>query len=158
MDAPMRATRLSRVALGDGGVGLFTWVSYLPRLPVQCHVSPPPCPVVPGVATPCPASPKPRRQQRTMDSIPGHDEEEKAFLPPGDRDERSLRRNTRKSPARWLRLALECAMAVTILVLLIFPVSSPAQWTSRRSPVPVCKWLQQGSWGLLKKETLTSCP
>ena len=67
------------------------------------------------------------------------DVEEQAFLPPSQPPEDIVwpRREGRSSRAmRYLRIAVEIAMAVIIVVLLVDPVQE--QIEGKRSPVPKC--------------------
>lgn len=69
------------------------------------------------------------------------DEEQQAFLPEGEAREdasapASERRSTWRRPTSWfLRLALEVAMAFTIISLVISR-RNPADGSLRKSPVP----------------------
>lgn len=74
----------------------------------------------------------------------GSDEEHLAFLAaaqstPGDDDVPPPRRHAWK-PVRHLRLIIECAMAVALVVLLVRPPSFSCRASGRRSPVPECEF------------------
>ncbi|KAK3393280.1 hypothetical protein B0H63DRAFT_457892 [Podospora didyma] len=68
-----------------------------------------------------------------------HHEEHDAFLvasQSGDEDLLPSRESELRKPRQYLRLMLECAMALTILGLLIFPPPFASRIEGRRSPVP----------------------
>ncbi|KAH8892808.1 hypothetical protein GQ53DRAFT_860979 [Thozetella sp. PMI_491] len=70
-----------------------------------------------------------------MDHKDGDEEEKQAFLSPALSSEAATREDKRTRKLMWyLRLALECAMAVSIAALLIFPASCKTK--PSLSPVP----------------------
>ena len=75
-----------------------------------------------------------------MDPKDEQDEEQQAFLSSEQTIEASpLRRKDKwRKSASYLRLAMECAMAVSLVALLIRPLSVSCRWSSKRTPVPSC--------------------
>lgn len=72
-----------------------------------------------------------------MNPKDGQDEEQQAFLSSVQhQDVMALERGTPRRPAWYLRLFAECAMAVSIVALLINPLPASCRWTSEKSPVP----------------------
>jgi hypothetical protein len=87
-----------------------------------------------------------RYRQRIMDSTKERDvEEHQAFLPPTHANAPLPREKQWRRPSHWLRLAFECAMALTIVGLLFRPPAALCRREGPPSPVPHCERLPRNT-------------
>jgi len=67
-------------------------------------------------------------------------EEHQAFLPPTHADDPLPRKRVWRNPTQYLRLALECAMALAIVGLLFRPPAALCNRGGRPTPIPQCEY------------------